>query len=176
MKWEKFHIIYGEWIREAAEKYNLDPAILGGLIMQESAGNPRAKSYCGAFGLTQVMPATAAGYGYKLDTPKNQIYAGADYLARCFKHKAVNGNLQFALAAYNAGWGNVSKYGGIPPFKETRKYIPRVLKYAKQYRKYIISLGKKAMLEAEKILDGKKKKSKWRHRTWWVNKLRRRDR
>ena len=105
--------------------------------MAESGGHPSARSGPGAYGLTQVMPDTARGYGYNLGTPAGQIEAGADYLARCIRHRASKGRIDLALAAYNAGWGNVAKYGGIPPFRETKKYVPRVLKYAEEYRRFL---------------------------------------
>ncbi len=137
LSWQAFEEKWGELVRAAAGRHALDPAVLAGLIMAESGGNPSARSGPGALGLTQVMPATARCYGYDLTTPAGQIDAGADYLARCLRHRACGGRIDLALAAYNAGWGNVSKYGGMPPFKETRAYVPRVLKYAEEYRRYL---------------------------------------
>lgn len=137
MEWKELHEKYGRDIFDVCLSFNLDPVLLGALIKQESNGNPNAKSQCGAFGLTQVMPDTATCYDYDLSTPRDQIFAGAHYLSMCFKHKAVQGNIELALAAYNAGWGNVSKYHGMPPFKETRHYVRKVLQYADEYRQFL---------------------------------------
>jgi soluble lytic murein transglycosylase-like protein len=162
--------MYGKWIKEACDKYDLDPSILAGLIKQESNFYHKAKSYAGAYGLTQVMPATAKCYGYDLSTPKSQIFAGADYLRKCYNHRAVNGDTILALADYNAGWGNVSKYGGVPPFKQTREYVVLVPKHAKQYRKFLAeNYGEKP---AEKIKEVKRaKRVAW----WFVNRLKRKQ-
>ena len=124
---------YGEIIEEAAVLYKLDPCVLAGLIFQESSGNPAAISPCGAIGLTQVMANTAKYRGYSLVTPKGQIYAGADYLAYVLKNFA-GGDITKALAGYNAGPGRI-KGDKWKQFKETREYVPRVLKYAEEYRR-----------------------------------------
>lgn len=113
---------YDGIIQEAAAKYNLDPALLKAVIKKESHFNPRAGSGKGARGLMQLMPATFRAMGGRnaLD-PRQNIFAGAKYLSQMLKDH--NGDVRLALAAYNAGPGNVRKYGGIPPFRETRNYV-----------------------------------------------------
>jgi len=106
------------------------PELLAALIQQESGGNPNAVSPKGARGLAQVMPQTGRdpGYGVKplLDnSPSEQKRFANDYLGAMLKK--YNGDEKLALAAYNAGPGNVDKYKGIPPFKETRNYVDKIL-------------------------------------------------
>ncbi len=104
--------------------------LLPALIQQESGGNPNAVSPKGAFGLGQTMPATARDPGYGVapmrdSSPREQRRIARDYLAAMLQK--YRGNDRLALAAYNAGPGNVDKFGGVPPFKETRNYIDRIL-------------------------------------------------
>ncbi|MDF3029527.1 MAG: mltE [Moraxellaceae bacterium] len=112
-------------IRQAALAHNVDQGLVKAIIHTESGFNPRARSKPGAQGLMQLMPATASMYSV-IDAydPSQNIGAGTrhiKYLINRYK------NLEIALAAYNAGEGNVKKYGGIPPFAETRDYVKRVL-------------------------------------------------
>ena len=120
-------------IDAAAQKYGLDPAVLRGLIHQESNFDPNARSGAGAVGLTQLMPGTAASLGVTnpLD-PAQSIDAGARYLRQ--QLDAFGGDVQKALAAYNAGPGAVKRYGGVPPYAETQNYVRQVMAYADQYR------------------------------------------
>ena len=124
---------YAPHITAAANRYSLPPELIAGVIWQESRGNPRAVSHCGAMGLMQLMPATAAslGVGNAFDAAQN-IDGGAKYLRQMLDK--FNGRVDFAVAAYNAGPGNVSKHGGIPPFRETQDYVPKVLGYANSYQ------------------------------------------
>lgn len=124
---------YDPYIRSAADRYQLPPELIAGVIWQESRGNPRAVSHCGAMGLMQLMPATAAGLGVgnAFDAAQN-IDGGAKYLRQMLDK--FGGRVDFAVAAYNAGPGNVSKHGGIPPFRETQEYVPRVLGYANSFQ------------------------------------------
>jgi len=124
---------FSEQINAAARKYGIDPALLKGLIRQESNFNPNAKSPAGAAGLCQLMPGTAASLGCSnpLD-PAQAIDAGAKYLSQ--QLKAFGGDVRKALAAYNAGPGAVQRYGGVPPYAETQNYVRAVMGFAAQYR------------------------------------------
>jgi hypothetical protein len=116
---------------EAAEKYNVPVELLKAVGKAESNFNTTAVSRCGAQGIMQLMPSTAKGLGVTdaFDARQN-IMGGAKYLSGLLKK--YDGNVSLALAAYNAGSGNVAKYGGIPPFDETQNYVKKVLGYMKQ--------------------------------------------
>jgi soluble lytic murein transglycosylase-like protein len=124
---------YRDEITAAAQRHGIDPALLAGLIQQESGFDPAARSAAGAQGLTQLMPGTAAGLGVTdpLD-PAQAIEGGAEYLAD--QLKAFGGDTARALAAYNAGPGTVRRYGGVPPYAETQDYVRRVQSYAAAFR------------------------------------------
>jgi soluble lytic murein transglycosylase-like protein len=124
---------YGAEITAAAKKHGLDPALLAGLVKQESGFNPNAGSPAGARGLTQLMPGTAAGLGVTnvLD-PVQSLEGGAKYLRQ--QLDAFGGDVTRALAAYNAGPGAVQRYGGVPPYAETQNYVRAVQANAAAYR------------------------------------------
>jgi soluble lytic murein transglycosylase-like protein len=124
---------YAPLIEQAAARYGLDPAVLYGLIQQESGFDPSARSSAGALGLTQLMPSTAASLGVAepLDAVQS-IEGGARYLSGLLHQFA--GNTADALAAYNAGPGAVQQYGGVPPYPETQQYVTKVLGYAASYQ------------------------------------------
>jgi transglycosylase-like protein with SLT domain len=113
-------------INQAAAKYSLSPQLLYSVAQHESALNPNAVSPAGAQGVMQLMPATAAQLGVSNPfDPSQNIDAGARYLSQLLTQ--YNGDTSLALAAYNAGPGNVAKYGGIPPFPETQAYVSGIL-------------------------------------------------
>jgi soluble lytic murein transglycosylase len=120
-------------VEHYARKYSLDPALVKAVVKAESNFNPRSVSSAGARGLMQVMPATALEMEiYDLYDPSQNIAAGSLYLRRMFER--FDGDLDLALAAYNAGPSSVEKYGGVPPYAETRVYLENVKKYFNQYR------------------------------------------
>ncbi|MGH2937469.1 MAG: lytic transglycosylase domain-containing protein [Solirubrobacterales bacterium] len=119
-------------IEESCAKYGVDPALLAGLIEQESHFDPTVGSSAGAQGLTELMPETAASLGVTdPHDPAQSIDAGARLLSE--KLAEFGGNTELALAAYNAGSGAVQQYNGIPPYPETQEYVKKVLGYAAGY-------------------------------------------
>src|SRR4051795_2767270 len=123
---------YDSLIEDAAQRNGVDPALLKGLIRQESNFDPGAHSGAGAVGLTQLMPGPAASLGVgDPSDPAQSIEGGAKYLRAQLDR--FGGDPAKALAAYNAGPGAVTRYGGVPPYAETQQYVQRVLGYARQY-------------------------------------------
>lgn len=114
----------------AANKYGVDVNLLKAVAKAESGFNANAVSSCGAEGIMQLMPSTAASLGVSnAFDPEQNIDGGAKYLSGLLNKY---GSAKLAVAAYNAGSGSVDKYGGVPPYKETQNYVKRVLSYAGQ--------------------------------------------
>jgi soluble lytic murein transglycosylase-like protein len=130
---------YAAEIDAAAARNGIDPALLKGLIRQESGFNAAARSSAGAAGLTQLMPGTAASLGADPTNPAQAIDGGARYLRQQLDR--FGGDASKALAAYNAGPGAVAKFGGVPPYAETQAYVQKVLGYADQYRGTVAAAG-----------------------------------
>ena len=125
---EKRLLRYDNIILKTSERHNIDPALVKAIILTESSVNTNAVSGRGAQGLMQIMPRTARSFGVKNSAhPEQNIEAGTKYLSYLIDE--YDGDINIALAAYNAGPGTVNRYKGIPPYKETRLYIRKVLAY-----------------------------------------------
>lgn len=122
------------YVNKTARKYGMDPAFVHAVISAESAYNPNATSHVGAMGLMQLMPFTAKRFGVSnAYNPYQNIEAGTKYLKILYDEF---GSLELAAAGYNAGEGAVRKYKRrIPPYKETRRYVPKVMAYYRRYKK-----------------------------------------
>jgi soluble lytic murein transglycosylase-like protein len=120
-------------ITEAASRYRVEPEIVKAIIMAESNYNPRAISHKGAMGLMQLMPTTAEELGVEDSfDPHHNIHGGVKYFRQLLNE--FDGDVELALAAYNAGIARVREYDGIPPFRATKIYIRKVLTYYRFYK------------------------------------------
>ena len=120
--------IYGDTnslIKEAAARYQVDPRLVAAVAQTESGGNQEAVSPAGAVGVMQLMPETAAGLGVNPYDKRQNIEGGAKYLRQMMD--TFGGDVQKAVAAYNAGPQAVKEYNGIPPYRETQDYVNKVL-------------------------------------------------
>ena len=120
-------------IIQVAGRYEVDPHLIRAIILAESGYNPKAKSKKGARGLMQLMPSTAKSLGVEdIYDPEENIDGGVCYFRSLLDR--FDGDVQLALAAYNAGSRHVRNYEGIPPFKATQRYIKKVLKFHKKFK------------------------------------------
>lgn len=123
---------FGSIIYNEAKKNNVRPELVAAVIQQESKFKPTARSNMGAQGLMQLVPKTGRWMGASnLMNPAQNIMAGAKYLR--YLQDQFNGNETKVIAAYNAGEGNVRRFGGVPPFQETKKYVSNVRNFQQQY-------------------------------------------
>lgn len=122
------------YVNKIAKKYGMEPEFVHAIISAESAYKPNATSHAGAMGLMQLMPFTAKRFGVSnAYNPHKNIEAGTKYLKMLYDEF---GSLELAAAGYNAGEGAVRKYNrSIPPYKETRRYVPKVMAYYRQYKR-----------------------------------------
>jgi len=126
-----FRSRYDSVIVDAAKKFDVDAALISAVIKAESDFNPREYSNKGAQGLMQLMPGTAVRFGVtNAWDPVANIYGGVRYLRWLLQ--TFDGNADLAVAAYNAGEGNVWKYNGVPPFRETINYVNRIARHIRQ--------------------------------------------
>jgi soluble lytic murein transglycosylase-like protein len=125
---------FGDLIHEKAAKYDVDPALVAAVVETESRFHSSARSPVGAQGLMQLMPRTGRWMGAtNLYDAEQNVDAGVKYLK--YLQGRFDGNLKKAIAAYNAGEGNVQRYGGVPPFQETRSYVKKVMSRYEQRKK-----------------------------------------
>jgi soluble lytic murein transglycosylase-like protein len=119
-------------VATASHEQDVPPGLIRAVLMSESAGNPSAVSNAGAEGLMQVMPGTAAGCGIGNPfDPQQNVACGSRYLRGLLTR--YHGDVTLAVAAYNAGPGAVDRYGGVPPYAETRAYVSRVITAYRSY-------------------------------------------
>ena len=124
---------FGTLIYREAKKNNVRPELVAAVVQAESRFKPTARSGAGAVGLMQLVPRTGRWMGARdLTNPAQNIAAGTKYLK--YLHERFDGNETKMIAAYNAGEGNVKRFGGVPPFKETRKYVAKVKDYEKDFK------------------------------------------
>jgi soluble lytic murein transglycosylase-like protein len=125
---------FGDLIHEKAQKYDVDPALVAAVVETESRFLRTARSPVGAQGLMQIMPRTGRWLGAtNLYDAEQNVDAGVKYLK--YLQGRFDGNLKNTIAAYNAGEGNVERYGGVPPFRETRSYVKKVMTRYQQRKK-----------------------------------------
>lgn len=135
-----------QMLARAGHAHNLDVDLLASVVKEESAGNVRAVSRAGARGLMQLMPSTASGLGVKDSfQPDENVLGGSAYLDALLTR--YHDNLSLALAAYNAGPAAVDKYHGIPPYRETRIYVARVIH---EFNRRVLAREREAHTQAQR--------------------------
>ena len=133
ISWNSAERLFQPIVLKAANRHKVDPAMVMAIIMAESSYNPKAISKKGAKGLMQLMPTTARSLGVKdVFNPEHNINAGVRYFKKLLNQ--FDGDVELALAAYNAGSRKVREHRGIPPFRATKYYIKKVIKYYRYYK------------------------------------------
>jgi soluble lytic murein transglycosylase-like protein len=133
ISWNSAERLFQPIVLKAANRHKVDPAMVMAIIMAESSYNPKAISKKGAKGLMQLMPTTARSLGVKdIFDPEHNINAGVRYFKKLLNQ--FDGDVELALAAYNAGSRKVREHRGIPPFKATKYYVKKVIKYYRYYK------------------------------------------
>jgi len=143
---------FGSLIYAEARKNNLDPQLVAAVVETESRFKPTARSHAGAQGLMQLVPRTGKWMGAKnLMNPQENVKAGTKYLS--YLTKRFKGDETKIIAAYNAGEGNVRRFGGVPPFRETQNYVKKVLKskesYEAQVAGHVVQVAEAPFTEAD---------------------------
>ncbi|HET7707490.1 MAG TPA: lytic transglycosylase domain-containing protein [Thermoanaerobaculia bacterium] len=134
----KTQVPFGSIIYQEAKKNDLKPELVAAVVQAESRFKPNARSGVGAVGLMQLMPRTGKWMGARnLSNPAQNIQAGTKYLK--YLNERFDGNETKVIAAYNAGEGNVRRFGGVPPFKETRNYVKKVRNYEADFKEQVES-------------------------------------
>lgn len=134
----KTQVPFGSIIYQEAKKNDLRPELVAAVVQAESRFKPNARSGVGAVGLMQLMPRTGKWMGARnLTNPAQNIQAGTKYLK--YLNERFDGNETKVIAAYNAGEGNVRRFGGVPPFKETRNYVKKVRNYEADFKERVDS-------------------------------------
>ena len=129
----KKEVPFGSIIYKEAKKNNVRPELVAAVVQAESRFKPTARSGAGAVGLMQLVPRTGRWMGARdLTNPQQNVAAGAKYLK--YLSERFDGNETKIIAAYNAGEGNVKRFGGVPPFKETRNYVKKVRNYEEEFK------------------------------------------
>ena len=132
----KTQVPFGSIIYKEAKKNDLRPELVAAIVQAESRFKPTARSGVGAVGLMQLMPRTGRWMGARdLTNPVQNIAAGTKYLK--YLNEQFDGNETKIIAAYNAGEGNVRRFGGVPPFKETRNYVKKVRNYESEFKERV---------------------------------------
>lgn len=135
-----FHkeVPFGSLIYKEAKKNDIRPELIAAVVQAESRFKPTARSGAGAIGLMQLVPRTGRWMGARdLTNPAQNIAAGAKYLK--YLNERFDGNETKVIAAYNAGEGNVKRFGGVPPFRETRSYVTKVRNYEEDFKNRVES-------------------------------------
>jgi soluble lytic murein transglycosylase-like protein len=141
---------FGSMIYREARKNNIRPELVAAVVQAESKFKPTARSGAGAIGLMQLVPKTGRWMGARdLTNPAQNIAAGAKYLK--YLHERFDGNETKVIAAYNAGEGNVQRFNGIPPFRETKKYVSKVRNFEQDFRNRVESRQDNSSAAADEV-------------------------